>query len=164
MSKQTECKGTALAKQCLPAPHIARLCTQGGSALGMSAWVCLAHGSEKGSRGWRVFAALLGSLWSVGSVLRAFLLLRVPCSLFQLSLPQTIASMADAPPWTTTPQHLQMPKMSSTLSSTIVLVWFLPPCISQLGKNRGFPFLTHHCGTPGGRHTLRQKQISCFGT
>lgn len=157
MSKQTECKGWALANGACQHPHIAQLCTQGGSALG-----CERKSACPIEVKWHpgVKGVPSAALITAGSVLRALLLLRLhlPCFSFQLSsLPQTTALMAASSPWITTPQQLQMPRMSSTPFSTIVLVWILPPCIPQLGKNRGFPFLTHHCWHPTCISERRQK-------
>lgn len=102
----------------------------------MSAW---ALGSEAASRGWRVSPALLGAAVN-GVSTQGFPIAQMylPCSLFQLTLSQTIALMAASSPWIITPQHLQMPRMGSTPSSTTVLLWFLSLCIPQLGK-KGSP-------------------------
>lgn len=113
---------------------------------------------------------LLGSAQSMALMLRAFLLriLHLPCSLFQLSLPQSTALIAASPPRiTTAPPNAQdelhtFPNQHAGLLS--------PTLHPTAGQEQALPFPTPPAAdillapAEGGRNTLGQEENICFGT
>lgn len=112
---------------------------------------------------------LLGSVRSMALILRAFLLLilHLPCSLFQLSLPQSTALIAASPPWiTTAPPNAQdelhtFPNQHAGLLS--------PTLHPTSGQEQTLPFPTPPTAdallapAEGGRNTLGQEENISFG-